>query len=75
MKNKNTFSELCLTIAALTVRHEFCVQVEEAGGLEFIFNGMVSVLQIPKNHSRFRNYVTCHFRESIRAPYGLQKNH
>ncbi|XP_055315485.1 armadillo repeat-containing protein 6 homolog [Sitodiplosis mosellana] len=36
MKDKNILSELLLTIAALTVRHEFCVQVEEAGGLKFI---------------------------------------
>lgn len=33
-----------LTIAALTVRHEFCVQIEEAGGLKFIFDGMVKHL-------------------------------
>ncbi|XP_031617946.1 armadillo repeat-containing protein 6 homolog [Contarinia nasturtii] len=36
MKDTNVLSELLLTIAALTVRHEFCVQVEEAGGVKFI---------------------------------------
>lgn len=30
-----------LTIAALTVRNEFCVIVEEAGGLKFILDAMV----------------------------------
>lgn len=42
MKDKSIFSDLLLTIAALSVRHEFCMQVEEAGGLKFINDGMVS---------------------------------
>lgn len=42
MKDKSLFSDLLLTIAALTVRHEFCVQVEEVGVLKFINEGMVS---------------------------------
>lgn len=42
MKDKTMLSELILTIAALTVRHEFCVQVEEAGGLKFISECMVN---------------------------------
>lgn len=41
MKDIYVFSELLLTIAALTVRHEFCAQVVEAGGLKFIYDGMV----------------------------------
>lgn len=45
MNNRNIFSELLLTIAALTVRHEFCVQVEEAGGLKAIFDGMVNSMK------------------------------
>lgn len=42
MKDKSVLSELLLTIATLTVRHEFCVQVEEAGGLKFINDCMVN---------------------------------
>lgn len=42
MKDKNILSELLLTIATLTVRHEFCVQVEETGGLKFINDCMVN---------------------------------
>lgn len=42
MKDKNVLSELLLTIASLTVRHEFCLQVEETGGLKFISDCMVS---------------------------------
>lgn len=42
MKDKNVLSELLLTIATLTVRHEFCVQVEEAGGLKFLSDCMVN---------------------------------
>lgn len=40
--NKNILSELILTIAALTVRHEFCMTVVDAGGLKFILNAMVN---------------------------------
>lgn len=36
------FSELLLTIAALTVRHELCARVEEIGGVKHIYDGMVS---------------------------------
>lgn len=43
IKDKNILSELLLTIAALNVRHEFCLQVEEADGLKFIFDAMVSL--------------------------------
>lgn len=39
--NKNVLNELILAIAALTVRHEFCVTVEEAGGLKFLLSAMV----------------------------------
>lgn len=41
MKDKTVFADLLLTIATLTVRHEFCVHVEEAGGLKFVRDGMV----------------------------------
>lgn len=41
-KDKSTLCELFLTIGALTVRHEFCLDVEKAGGLTFILNAMVS---------------------------------
>lgn len=44
MKDKNILSELLLTIATLMVRNEFCVQVEEAGGLKFISDCMVNIL-------------------------------
>lgn len=49
MKEKNILGELLLTIAALTVRHEFCVQVEEAGGLKFIGDCMVRPKYFYKN--------------------------
>lgn len=39
--SKIILSELILTIAALTVRHELCLVVEEAGGLKFLLNAMV----------------------------------
>lgn len=39
--DKNVLTELILTIAALTVRNEFCLTVEEAGGLRFILSAMV----------------------------------
>lgn len=42
MKDTNVLSELLLTIATLIVRHEFCVQVEEAGGLKFLSDCMVN---------------------------------
>lgn len=42
MTDKNLLGDLYLTIAALVVRHEFCLQVEEAGGLKAIYDGMVS---------------------------------
>lgn len=42
MKDKDVLSELLLTIATLTVRHEFCVQVEDAGGLKFVGDCMVN---------------------------------
>lgn len=41
MNDKNILGDLLLTIATLTVRHEFCVQVEEANGLKFINDCMV----------------------------------
>lgn len=39
--DQEVIAELMLTIAALTVRNEFCVTVEEAGGLKFIMDAMV----------------------------------
>ncbi|KAJ6635179.1 Armadillo repeat-containing protein 6 like [Pseudolycoriella hygida] len=40
-KDNPTIScDLILTIAALTVRNEFCVTVEDAGGLDFIIDAM-----------------------------------
>lgn len=39
--NTSILSELTLTIAALIVRHEFCLTVVEAGGLKFILKAMV----------------------------------
>lgn len=47
-ENKSILSELILTIATLTVRHELCLTVVEAGGLKFILNAMVS---IESNHT------------------------
>lgn len=41
MSDTQIFAELLLTIAALTVRQEFCVTVEEHGGIEHIYEGMV----------------------------------
>lgn len=46
IKEQNVLSDLLLSIAALTVRHEFCVQVEEADGLKSIFNCMVKRKEI-----------------------------
>lgn len=42
-EDNDILADLFLTIAALTVRHEFCVQVEEAGGLKFIYDCMVMI--------------------------------
>lgn len=42
-------SELILTIASLCVRHEFCLVVEEAGGLKFLLNAMVFFLFFSTN--------------------------
>jgi armadillo repeat-containing protein 6 len=39
--NSETICELLLTIAALCVRHELCLVVEENGGLKFIMDAMV----------------------------------
>lgn len=40
--NMEVFTELILTIATLCVRQELCVVVEEAGGLRYVFEAMVS---------------------------------
>jgi hypothetical protein len=39
--NEDVLAEIMLTIAALTVRNEFCVTVEEAGGIPLIMDAMV----------------------------------
>lgn len=40
--NEALLPDLLLTIASLSVRSEFCAVVEEAGGLKFMINAMVS---------------------------------
>ena len=42
-ENPTISCDIILTIAALTVRNEYCVVVEDAGGLEFIIDAMVSL--------------------------------
>lgn len=61
MKDKNVLGELLLTIAALTVRHEFCAQVQEAGGLKFISDSMVKWLLRNLIFSKFTKNI-CVFR-------------
>lgn len=41
-ENPTISCDIILTIAALTVRNEYCVVVEDAGGLKFIIDAMVS---------------------------------
>lgn len=38
-------SDLIITVAALTVRNEYCMLVEEAGGLRHVLAAMVSYRQ------------------------------
>lgn len=45
MNDTLIFAELLLTIAALTVRQEFCVTVEENGGIDHIYKGMVCCIE------------------------------
>jgi hypothetical protein len=40
--DKETVSEVILTLTALIVRNEFCQKVEEAGGITFIMDVFVS---------------------------------
>lgn len=39
--NQDLICDLLLTIACLTVRNEYCLVIEEAGGLTFILDAMV----------------------------------
>lgn len=43
MDNQILFSDLLLTLAAIAVRQEFCKDIEIAGGLQYIYDGMVSI--------------------------------
>lgn len=56
MKDKTVLGELLLTKAALTVRNEFCIHIEEAGGLKFIRDGMVFGIE---SLSKQCNFVKC----------------
>lgn len=40
----NVLSDLLLTIASLAVRHEFCLAIEDAGGLQYLFDILVIVM-------------------------------
>lgn len=40
--DKTTLADLFLTIASLIVRNEFCELVEDAGGLKYTLDAMVS---------------------------------
>jgi hypothetical protein len=40
--DKETVSDVILTLTALIVRNEFCQKVEEAGGITFIMDVFVS---------------------------------
>lgn len=40
--DQNILSDLLLTIGALAVRQEFCTTIEDAGGIKFVFDIMVS---------------------------------
>ena len=66
MKDKNILSDLLLTIATLTVRHEFCVQVQEAGGLKFISDCIVSDIF----YTQIKNYST----ENVLKPLNFSTN-
>lgn len=58
-QNKTVLNELILTIAALMVRHEFCLTVEEAGGLTFILNAMVYKSLIRNKIAQLTNVLLC----------------
>lgn len=78
MADKTTLSDLILTIAALTVRHEFCVQVEEAGGLKFISDSMVnqSTINILAISIDFNNYFDkSNCRGSTPVLFASRRNH
>lgn len=57
MKDKNVFSELLLTIAAVTVRQELCAQVGEAGGLKFIYDGMVQYILLRSTQTKIAIHI------------------
>lgn len=42
MDDQALFSELLLTLAAIAVRQELCKDIANAGGLQYIYDGMVS---------------------------------
>lgn len=46
--NQNFVADILLTLATLVVRHEFCQKVDDAGGLQFIFDVMLEFYEIEK---------------------------
>lgn len=65
-KSNPTIScELILTIAALTVRNEFCVVVEDAGGLDFIIDAMVSSAYFFESSISIQKIRSIHFLENL----------
>lgn len=84
MKDKNILSDLLLTIATLAVRHEFCVQVEEVGGVKFLNDCMVTILcrlthtnlhRKKYNNKTIATLIQQQYRKSTHAPYVYLKSH
>lgn len=74
IENKSLLHELVLAIAALCVRQEFCLAVEDAGGLKFIIDAMVRFINIRRHmnvqlHLYFSRRNNIPIRQNLFALY------